>query len=542
MICLSKESFLTKLAHSLLLSAIFSLTIATSAAETLTGTVTNGTTNKPAAGDEVILINLASGMDIAGSTKVDASGKFSFSITGGPGPHLIRAIHQGVTYHQMAPPGTNSVDLNVYDVAQKVAGLSVTADVFRFQADNSTMQGVRLFVVNNTSSPAKTQLNDHNFEFFLPVGSKLEQVQARAPNGQPIAAEAVPQSEKNKYALNFPLRPGETQFQLEFTLPYTGEIKIDPKLQYPAEHFVVVLPKSIQFKAANPPSFQSEPDPTQSGSTVEVAKETKVGQPLAFTLKGTGVITESPAETASNASQQQDQPAPGPSQAGDSRPGGGLGPPIEAPDALQQYRWPILFGFAVLLAVGGWMVTRRQGGPDPQYCLSCGAVGKPQFRKSGSTWTEVFLWLLAILPGAIYSVWRLTTKRWVCAKCGQTGIIPLDSPNVPSHVALSARTVPSPRATLAPDPLSAPVTTPGPSKIVGKVSANASARGAAEEASGAPSVSTPAAKSSLLLEALKEELFQLEVEKKQGKITPEEYEKAKAALDQTLDRALRRQS
>jgi len=32
MICLSKESFLTKLAHSLLLSAIFSLTIATSAA------------------------------------------------------------------------------------------------------------------------------------------------------------------------------------------------------------------------------------------------------------------------------------------------------------------------------------------------------------------------------------------------------------------------------------------------------------------------------------------------------------------------------
>jgi hypothetical protein len=46
----------------------------------------------------------------------------------------------------------------------------------------------------------------------------------------------------------------------------------------------------------------------------------------------------------------------------------------------------------------------------------------------------------------------------------------------------------------------------------------------------------------MLLEALKEELFQLEVEKKQGKITPADYEKAKAALDQTLDRALKRQS
>ena len=42
----------------------------------------------------------------------------------------------------------------------------------------------------------------------------------------------------------------------------------------------------------------------------------------------------------------------------------------------------------------------------------------------------------------------------------------------------------------------------------------------------------------MLLEALKEELFELEVERNQGKITPADYEKAKAALDQTLDRAL----
>jgi len=58
----------------------------------------------------------------------------------------------------------------------------------------------------------------------------------------------------------------------------------------------------------------------------------------------------------------------------------------------------------------------------------------------------------------------------------------------------------------------------------------------------APRLVVPAAaKSSMILEALKEELFQLEVEKKQGKITPEDYEKAKAALDQTLERALKRQ-
>ncbi len=47
-------------------------------------------------------------------------------------------------------------------------------------------------------------------------------------------------------------------------------------------------------------------------------------------------------------------------------------------------------------------------------------------------------------------------------------------------------------------------------------------------------------RSSMLLEGLKEELFQLEVEKQEGRISVEEYEQSKAALDQTLRRALSR--
>ena len=39
---------------------------------------------------------------------------------------------------------------------------------------------------------------------------------------------------------------------------------------------------------------------------------------------------------------------------------------------------------------------------------------------------------------------------------------------------------------------------------------------------------------------MKEELFQLEIERQQGVITQEDYEKQKAALDQTLKRALAR--
>jgi len=44
------------------------------------------------------------------------------------------------------------------------------------------------------------------------------------------------------------------------------------------------------------------------------------------------------------------------------------------------------------------------------------------------------------------------------------------------------------------------------------------------------------------LAGLKEELFDLEMEHKQGKISDVDYLKTKAALDQTLERALKRKS
>ena len=51
---------------------------------------------------------------------------------------------------------------------------------------------------------------------------------------------------------------------------------------------------------------------------------------------------------------------------------------------------------------------------------------------------------------------------------------------------------------------------------------------------------TPAGRSQLLLEALKEELFAIESEKVAGKLSPAEYVELKAALETVLRRALGR--
>ena len=110
----------------ILLACIFST--ASASAQTLAGTITNGTTKKAAVGDDVVLIKLGQGMEEAGRTKTDANGAFRFKLDDS-GPHLIRAIHQGVT--------------------KKIEGISVTADVMRFQALGNELQGIRLFAVDN---------------------------------------------------------------------------------------------------------------------------------------------------------------------------------------------------------------------------------------------------------------------------------------------------------------------------------------------------------------------------------------------------------
>lgn len=61
-------------------------------------------------------------------------------------------------------------------------------------------------------------------------------------------------------------------------------------------------------------------------------------------------------------------------------------------------------------------------------CRSCGSVGKPKSVTKGSFIAELFLWLCFLLPGALYTVWRLTTRHKACRACGGSEIIPAESP------------------------------------------------------------------------------------------------------------------
>ena len=90
--------------------------------------------------------------------------------------------------------------------------------------------------------------------------------------------------------------------------------------------------------------------------------------------------------------------------------------------------WVVVIVVVVLVvfsALGG----RGSVSPTGAYiCPNCGTRGVPATKTKGSIFIEIILWLCLIIPGLIYSIWRLTTRYKACPACGSPGMIPVATP------------------------------------------------------------------------------------------------------------------
>jgi 5-hydroxyisourate hydrolase-like protein (transthyretin family) len=346
-------------------------------ADSITGTVTNKTTNKPAAGDDVVLIRLQQGMQEATRSKTDAKGHFTLDVPTNESQaiHLVRVTHDKANYFRPAPPGTQSVEVEVYNAAAKVKGVSSEADVMRLQTDESgkALHVVENFFVKNESSPPLTQFSDRPFEFYLPEGAVVEGSAALAPGGMPVQASPVPLGEPNHYAFIFPIRPGETRFQITYKLPYSGSLKFSPRVMMPTDTIAVMMPKSMTFKPG--PSAPYTPVTEETTAQTYVARGVAPSQALDFTVSGTGQMPRDTGAAgaageggpaSADASAQAGAGGAAGTAASDTRPGGGLGTPLDPEgtnDPWAKYKWWILGGLGLVLAVGAGVMLRN--GPAP---------------------------------------------------------------------------------------------------------------------------------------------------------------------------------
>ncbi len=345
-----------------LVTLVIALPLAALAATPITGTVTNRTTSKPSAGDEVVLIRLAQGMQESTQTTTDARGHYSLEVPD-DGLHLVRVTHDKANYFGPAPAGTTTVDVDVYNAAPHVTGVTTEADVMRVQTDASgnNLNIVENFFVKNDSKPPMTQYSDQPFDFYLPEGAVVEGSAALGPGGMPVQASPIPLGDKNHYTFLFPIRPGETRFQVSYHVPYTGRMEMHPRVSGPTDTVAVMLPKSMSFTANSGATYI--PDPSETTAQTFVARNATTGTALGFALTGTGQMPRDPTATGAGA----DQGAGGQQVAStdDTAPGKGLGNPLDPEgnrEPLSKYKWWILGFLAVLLAAAAGVMLRKPTG------------------------------------------------------------------------------------------------------------------------------------------------------------------------------------
>jgi hypothetical protein len=364
-----------------LLSTIAALLVAplSLGAATISGTVTDGTNHKPAAGDDVVLIALTQRMQEVTRTRTDAKGHYTLESPDND-MHLVRVDHQKAAYFQPAPPNTTRVDVQVFDVAESVPGVTTEANVFRAEAGPAGLKVTQSYFIKNDSAPPRTQFSPRSYEIYLPAGATIQGAAAMGPGGMPVSSSPVPVGDPNHYAFVFPLRPGETQFQLSYTLPYSGSLKLTPRLATPVDNLVVILPKSMTFQPDSTTGFQPV-DPGQGLNALTwVAKNVSPTKPIEYTISGTGSLprdvqgNQNPGAAGGAAggatggdATAPDTPAAGSAAAqADTRPGGGLGNPIDSPDPLNKYKWWILSGLGLVFAIAaGFLLRRPNAVPAP---------------------------------------------------------------------------------------------------------------------------------------------------------------------------------
>ncbi len=73
--------------------------------------------------------------------------------------------------------------------------------------------------------------------------------------------------------------------------------------------------------------------------------------------------------------------------------------------------------------------------PAAWFCLTCEQFGEPRRVTNGSFFIELILWLCFLVPGLIYSIWRLTTRHNACPHCGATTLVPQSAPRARAALA-----------------------------------------------------------------------------------------------------------
>ena len=236
--------------------------LAATAYAAVTGTVINQSTGKPQAGATVVLYRLGmqNGLELIEQVKSGPDGSFTINQTP-QGPHLVRTAFDGVTYNHMLPPGrpTTGLTIDVYNSSKSQGAAKVGKHMILFEPSGGQVGVSETYLFHNTGKTAWNDSDLGTLKFAIPQGASKPTVQATAPGGMPLGAAVNRNPRTESYGVDFAVKPGDTRFDVSYTVPYTEGAEYSGKVLTQDENTYLIVPAGVALAGENLNDLGAEP-------------------------------------------------------------------------------------------------------------------------------------------------------------------------------------------------------------------------------------------------------------------------------------------
>jgi hypothetical protein len=225
----------------------------------MSGTVINQSTGKPQAGATVGIYTMGNknGLELVDQAKSDAQGKFSINKTL-EGMLLIRTAFGGITYnHRIAPTDPRTgIGLEVYDVSKQPGVAKAEKHMVLFEPTGDQVAVTETYLFKNEGKTAWYDPDAGTLKIWAP-GKPT--VQGTAPGGAPIGAAVTKTTQPDIWAVDFPVKPGDTRFDVSYSMPYKEGETIAGKIASKDDNTYLIVPSGVEMKAEGLNDLGTEP-------------------------------------------------------------------------------------------------------------------------------------------------------------------------------------------------------------------------------------------------------------------------------------------
>jgi hypothetical protein len=231
-------------------------------------------------------------MRTLGTAISDASGRFRFEKDEpGGGPQLLQANYKGVNYNKLITPNipTSGVDLDIYEATKLPSVARIAQRMLLLEPSLSRINVNETVIVQNQGNTTFNNDALGAMRFYLPPAANGQvRISARGPQGMPLPRPAEKTEQNDIFKVQFPIKPGETEFQIAYVLPvgspFTFEGEVVNLKGMRAGPLRLIAPSGVTLAGTDIQQVGTEP--TTQAAIYNVLSESK----FTVNITGTGAL------------------------------------------------------------------------------------------------------------------------------------------------------------------------------------------------------------------------------------------------------------